>query len=72
MTSQLITPWPECEATNPAKDCEGEVHPARWALGYRTCIKCGTEVRVVRTVAIAYNKGPVMLVLRSDIKDIGR
>jgi hypothetical protein len=72
MNDSLIVPWPNCEASNPAKNCEGEVHPARWALGYRTCIKCGTSTNPVRTVAIAYNKGPIMLILSSDIKDIGK
>jgi len=72
MNDNQIVPWPECLATSPAKDCEGEVHPARWALGYRTCIKCGSLEHKIRTIAIAYNKGPVMLILPSDIKDIGK
>jgi hypothetical protein len=65
--------WPECQAKERAKDCEGEVNPARWVLGYRTCIKCGSpNLNQTRTVAPAYNKGPVMLIGRKDVKDIGR
>jgi len=63
--------WPACEARYKSEKCEGEVDPKRWALGYRTCIECGSP-SIKRTIAPAYNKGPVMLIGRKDIKDIGR
>lgn len=44
-------------------ECEEDVNPKRWELGYRTCLACGavdaskeTEEKSQR-VALAYNKG---------------
>lgn len=55
--------------TNPG--CDEEVHPARWALGYKTCIYCGSPKKEY-TVAIAYNKGAYQLISENDIQYIGR
>lgn len=52
-------------------DCEEEVLPARYALGYRTCIYCGSPDKV-RTVGIAYNKGAYQLISLDDIESVGK
>lgn len=52
-------------------ECGEEIATKRWDLGYRTCIKCGTP-RKEFTVSIPYNKGPYMVIPKSDIKDMGR
>lgn len=53
------------------EDCEGSVAPARSALGYKTCLKCGSP-DPVRTVAPSFNKGPYQLIPLDCVKDIGR
>lgn len=59
--------WPLCTVPN----CTTEVHPKRWALGYRTCLPHGERPKQF-TVASAYNKGGLQLITHGDIKDIGR
>lgn len=53
------------------EDCDREVPAARHALGYKTCLKCGSPAPV-RTVAPAFNKGGYQLIPRDCVKDIGR
>lgn len=44
-------------------DCEKEVNPKRWALGYKICLECGAlaasqEIEAKsKRVVLAYNKG---------------
>lgn len=51
--------------------CGNWVPEERVALGYHTCIECGSPKEEF-TVAPAYNKGAYQLVSRRDVKDIGR
>lgn len=51
--------------------CEEEVDPARHALGYRTCIYCGSS-NPTRTISIPYNKGAYQLITEEGLNDIGR
>lgn len=51
--------------------CEEEVTPERYALGYRTCIYCGSPKQKF-TVAIAYNKGCYQVIPPSELRCIGR
>lgn len=53
------------------EECEGIVAQARYDLGYKTCLKCGSPAPV-RTVAPAFNKGGYQLIPRDCVKDIGR
>lgn len=54
-----------------ARDCEEIVEPTRYALGYHTCIYCGSPPKKF-TVAIAANKGAYEVIPESQIKLIGR
>lgn len=51
--------------------CEEDVAPQRHALGYKTCLFCGSKTQV-RTIAVPYNKGAYQLVLEGDIQDLGK
>lgn len=51
--------------------CEEEIQPNRAALGYKTCIYCGSPINKY-TVAIPYNKGTYQLIPESEINCIGR
>jgi len=52
-------------------DCEEIIDPRRVALGFNTCIYCGSP-RKQFTVAVAYNKGPYQLIPAEMVKHIGR
>lgn len=67
MSEDNTDDWPEC--TNP--DCGNEVNPKRWALGYRTCLKCGSPLKQF-PVASPYNKGGLQLITPSEVEFIGR
>lgn len=62
-----MSDWPICRT----KDCGEEVNPARWSLGYRTCLRCGSP-RKEFIVGQAYNKGGLQLITETDVKDMGR
>jgi hypothetical protein len=51
--------------------CGEKFSEERAKLGFRTCLQHG-EQRKQFTVAPAYNKGPLMLITRSQVKNIGR
>lgn len=59
--------WPICTIPN----CYDEVHPKRWALGYRTCLQHGAPPKEF-VVAQPFNKGGYQLISPADIKHIGR
>lgn len=54
-----------------APDCEELIDPKRVALGYKTCIYCGSP-RKQFTVAIAANKGAYEVIPESQVHLIGR
>lgn len=41
-----LVPWPECE------ECGDEYNPKRKALGYRTCLACGSPKLVLPAVPV--------------------
>lgn len=51
--------------------CQKEFPKARSDLGYDTCLEHGEKPKQF-TVAPAYNKGPLQLITRKYVKDIGR
>ncbi len=51
--------------------CEELIAPERFALGYRTCIYCGSPPKKF-TVAIAANKGSYEVIPESQVHLIGR
>ncbi len=53
------------------KICRRRIQERRAALGYATCVQCGSA-RGVFTVAPAYNKGAYQVIGLNSIKDIGR
>jgi len=53
------------------EECEENVDPRRYALGYPTCMYCGSS-EPKRTIAIPYNKGAYQLIDRDMVKDIGK
>ncbi len=54
-----------------AEHCEELIDPRRVALGYLTCIYCGSPPRHF-TIAIAANKGAYEVIPDSQIHLIGR
>jgi len=55
-----------------------EIAPARWALGYKTCLTCGEIVakkeseRKSRRIAIAYDKGSYQYITENtDLGELG-
>ena len=55
-----------------------EVHPKRYALGYRVCLTCGEvnakmeSERKTRRVAIAYDKGGYQYITEdTDLEELG-
>lgn len=52
--------WKECA------HCGDDVHPHRWALGYRICLACGEDLAINQRrswcVVQPYGKGNYMLV----------
>ncbi len=54
-----------------APDCEELIDPRRVALGYLTCIYCGSPPKRF-TVAIAANKGAYEVIPESQVHLIGR
>lgn len=67
MKEEETEDWPECTK----EGCGNEVNPKRWALGYRTCLKCGSPLKQF-TVAPAYNKGGLQLISPDMLEHIGR
>lgn len=62
-----LEPWPTCSN----EGCDEEVNPKRVALGYTTCLTCGTPAPR-RIVDQAFNKGGLQLLSVDDIKSMGR
>lgn len=57
------------------RDCGDEIHPKRYALGYRTCLACGdrdaSSKRVGWCIAPAGHKqGYTLVSNRNDLKQI--
>ena len=53
------------------EDCDEEVNPKRIALGYKTCLKCGSP-EPTRLVGQASNKSGYQLLAETDVKSMGR
>ena len=53
-------------------DCGGSIHPARFALGYRICMKCGeTEAKKRKFCVVPMHKSNyVAMFNRDDLKGI--
>jgi hypothetical protein len=54
------------------KRCAGEIPPARYALGYRLCLRCGEAAsrQCVRTVVPMHKSNYVMLTRKEDLVGI--
>lgn len=63
----MVEEWPECIN----EDCDEEVNPKRVALGYHTCLKCGSPAPT-RIVDTAFNKGGLQLISQDDLLSMGR
>ena len=53
------------------KKCKSDYSDARRALGYQTCLFCGSDKKFF-TIAPSYNKGPYQVITKKNIKDIGK
>lgn len=67
MVNQNTTPfkdniWPDC--TRQGEGCEGEVHPQRWILGYRWCLKCASPKKEYTVVEM--HKSNLVLVTNKE------
>lgn len=55
-------------------DCGGEIHPRRFALGYRLCLTCGEQgARAARTswcVAPVHKSNYILVTNREELKFI--
>lgn len=50
-------------------DCEEDVHPKRFELGFTTCIYCGSPEKK-RTITIPYNKGSYQLITDDGLDEL--
>jgi len=52
-------------------ECEEDVNPKRFELGFTTCIYCGSPERK-RTITIPYNKGAYQLITDDGLGELKR
>lgn len=54
--------------------CGDDVHPKRWALGYRTCLTCGEQQaakdRALWTIAPMHKSNYVLVTQREDLSGL--
>ena len=58
-------------------DCGGEIHPRRFALGYRICLTCGDKTartaRTKWTISLAGHKqGYTLITQKEHLKEINK
>jgi len=50
-------------------DCREDIDPRRYALGFKTCIWCGSD-EPKRTISIPYNKGSYQLITEAGLDEL--